>query len=579
MTEDQLALAGIKKVYDYTQYSHENHVNVIPEQDFKQLIHDSFNTIADILRNTYGPYGSNVMLCTETNETYTTKDGYNVFGRIAFSQPYKRLVYLAIQNIINRVNENVGDGTTSCILLADKMFNALDSVIKTKDDKRNVIPILNDIECVLTDQSHVRDDIDDNIVKILTKDALYGLIRLAANYDDNLTGILLEALDPVIEQETKRVISVRNVVVDSRIDIDGSAAVTQKFTVEYLPGDYRIHVEMQPECALLFETPRKIRVAVYDHGFNSSDWNFFMDQFDRTTETLIISRHVNASILDHEYLRYCKDCALTKSDLKIMFANIKGDYLQDEIKDLCAAIGTSPIGLHAQAVDHESLPTCTIQVCKGNIMCFDMPNVPTDYIENLKAEMKADLSGSMVRHSLYKERIRALMNTSKDTIISVKASNSLEEKMLGDKIDDCLHIVNSAIEFGIVPNLFSYGIYRITKYRDLYNENDMQYDVANAIITALHGLFKDIWVSKHGTENELKLEAIQKELYKKPTTSFDIIHEAYVPVDQLPTSSQYDLEVISATIEIVKYLLDSRACIFGTNLLQPMNDTGHYSSL
>ena len=71
MTEDQLALAGIKKVYDYTQYSHENHVNVIPEQDFKQLIHDSFNTIADILRNTYGPYGSNVMLCTETTWTTT----------------------------------------------------------------------------------------------------------------------------------------------------------------------------------------------------------------------------------------------------------------------------------------------------------------------------------------------------------------------------------------------------------------------------------------------------------------------------------------------------------------------------
>ena len=39
---EELAMAGYHKVYDYTQYSHENHVNIIPEDDFKHLVRDTF---------------------------------------------------------------------------------------------------------------------------------------------------------------------------------------------------------------------------------------------------------------------------------------------------------------------------------------------------------------------------------------------------------------------------------------------------------------------------------------------------------------------------------------------------------
>lgn len=582
MHDDQLALAGIRKSWDYTQYSHDKNVNVIPEEDFKRLIHDTFSTIAEVMRKTYGPYGSNVMLCTESNETFTTKDGYNVFGRIGFSQPFQRLVYMAIQNIIDRVNENVGDGTTSCILLADKMFTALENVVKTKDAKREIIPILNEIEEMLTDRKHVLRDIDSGLIKPLTMEALRGLIHLASNYDSQLTDKLMEALQPVVDPQTNAITSVRNVVVDSKVQFNGSVSNRDKYTIDFLPGDYRIHVEMQQECALLFENGRKIRVAIYDHGFNSSDWNFFMENFDRKTETLIITPRVNASVLDNEYLRYCKDLALAHADLKIMFANIKGGiYIRDEIKDLCAALNTTSIASHAIAVDHESLPVLNVQVCRGNVMCFDMPEIPTAYIENLKKEMEADTSDSLSRAYIYKERIRALSNTAKDTIISVKTMNSLEQKMLGDKIDDCLHIVNSAIEFGIVPNLFIYGVHRINEAQSACEPDSLKYDVLGAISKSLQGLFADIWHSKHDEYQEPKMEAIQKELYgtDNSTMSFDVVREAYISLEQMPTSSQYDLEVIAATIEIVKYLLDSRACVFGIQLFQSPGDTGHYSAL
>ena len=63
---------------DYNQYSREKHINVIPENDFKELVSETFDTIASALRSTYGPYGASSIV-SESNETITTKDGYNVF--------------------------------------------------------------------------------------------------------------------------------------------------------------------------------------------------------------------------------------------------------------------------------------------------------------------------------------------------------------------------------------------------------------------------------------------------------------------------------------------------------------------
>ena len=71
--------------------------------------------------------------------------------------------------------------------------------------------------------------------------------------------------------------------------------------------------------------------------------------------------------------------------------------------------------------------------------------------------------------------------------------------------------------------------------------------------------------------DEHKLEA------KK--SSFDIVKERFVSSKKLPTSTQYDLEVISAAISIVKYLLTSRALVFDAHLMTPVNDVGSYHSV
>ena len=81
------------------------------------------------------------------------------------------MVYLAIKKIIERVNTNVGDGTTSCILLAEKIFNKLNEIVKTPEDKRTIKTILDDIESYI----QIPNEVDNTYIKPLTESNLYNL--------------------------------------------------------------------------------------------------------------------------------------------------------------------------------------------------------------------------------------------------------------------------------------------------------------------------------------------------------------------------------------------------------------------
>lgn len=576
--KQELELLGYKQVYDYVQYSHDNHVNVIPEESFKRLVSDTFKTIADVLRKTYGPYGSTVII-TDQNVTTTTKDGYNVFEAMGFSHHYKRMVYLAIKKIIERVNRNVGDGTTSCILLAEKMFENLNKLIKTPDDSRNTLHILSIIEKDLQNMDHIHNDRKEGFIKCLDKESLRNIINLAGNYDEELTKVIYEALCPKYNSSDKSISSVRNIVIESEVDYSGESNVC--YAIDYLPGDYRIRVDMDVELGLSFVDKTDIKIVLYDHAFGPADWNNFIQKYDKETKVLIIARTFTKTFMDNEYLRYLKERAFVKAPINIILSAIAGSNIQNELKDLAALLKTEVRDLHAGPVDHENIPTATIQMYKGNALCFYNVEKPEEYINKLYMEMKKDLSHSYITQKSFMDRIKALSLESQDTLITVKAGTSLELKMITDKIDDCVSIVNSALSTGIVPNMLAYAYYRMNNIslQAFSKDEQLLCDVAGSIMTSIGNLFNIVWGSKYenSDKDSKECEAIKDNLYIiKRNSSYDIISDSFVDVTTLPTSAQYDLEVVVASISIVKYLLTSRALVFDAHLMTPVDDQGHF---
>lgn len=546
---------------NYNEYSIEKHINVIPEADFKELVAETFNTIAEILRATYGPYGSSVII-SENNDTTTTKDGYNVFQSLGFSHNYKKMVYLAIKKIIERVNKNVGDGTTSCILIADKLFRNIETLLTTPDQKRQALGILDGIEKDL--QRVTTEPVGcQTLIDPLKEEHFRNIIRLASNYDEELTDVITNAFDPTFDVETGVVKTIRNIITETETVDSGNIS----YKSEKLPGMYRVRVDMDPAYAFRLATPSKLKVILFDHTFTQNDWSLVTENHDKETEVIVLATGFSRGFMDNEYLRYCKERALVKQPLKFLIGQIKGTFVQEEIKDLAAVLGQTAWSLNTnENVNYDEIPNYDIQVFAGNCLCFDNVNVPTDYIETLRFDMQKDLSKSLAKRNNYLERIKALSMEAEDTLLVVKAPSSLEAKLIADKIDDCVSIINSASTNGVVPNMFVYAHKRLNDMLSL--GESLRNDIILKMMDSVEGLFDDIWRSKYGNENTLTGEETKKMCYSDGWESFDIVSEEFRNASEFCTSAQYDIEVLVAAISIVKYLITSKAFIFDAMLLR-----------
>jgi len=585
--ELELQMAGLKKQYDYTDFAHNAHVNVIPEADFKRLVSDTFKTITFVLKQTYGPYGASGII-SDQSDTTTTKDGYNVFQSIGFQHAYKRKVYLAINKIITRVNRTVGDGTTSCILLAEKIFNNLDKLINTPDEKRVALELLSEIEKNLQNNQEIETDVKYGVIKKVDINNIKALISVAANYDEELVNILYDALKPTVDENGNVVI--RSVIPKSEVDID--AGSNAAYTVDYLPGDYRVAAFSDIDTSAKFNHQKKLKIVIYDHSFNSTDWINFMKTWDQREEVLILARDFNRSFLAQDFASYVNKISFQKKadpngdhEVRVHMFWMGGNHKQDELKDLAAVLGTEVRDMNALEPDFASLPEVTVSLYKGDCLAFyDLKgkNDISHYLESLDNELSHDDSHSYIRLTEYKRRIKALKMESADTMLTVKAGTTLEAKIIMDKIDDCIHIVESGINSGIVPNLFRYVHDRIERIR--YNSSDrFMSEICQGMKDSIYGLFEEIWCSKYGsTDTKGKNDTSVKEHMsihygEEIYSSFNIIDEEHTDLEKFSTSAQYDLEVTVASIAIVKYLLTSRFFIFDANLLTPVNDEGHYA--
>lgn len=138
LVKEMTRLKLSKEKYDFTQEykTHMPHTvstvvdtnrdNVVPREKLQSIYIKTLNTIAGYLANTFGPMGSNTKLIrgnnAETIVSEYTKDGHNVLKHILFSNPIEMSIQAEMVDITHHVEHEVGDGTTSAVILASKIY-------------------------------------------------------------------------------------------------------------------------------------------------------------------------------------------------------------------------------------------------------------------------------------------------------------------------------------------------------------------------------------------------------------------------------------------------------------------------
>ena len=127
--------------------------NVVEEHATIGKIRSVLKIIAKVLCGTLGPYGSTTIIQDRQGHHFASKDGYDLMNRINFDDEVGRTILDIIKQVASNQVLTVGDGSTSAIIVANALFDAL---VTNHDTFKNVPPkdivdILNDIATFLTE--------------------------------------------------------------------------------------------------------------------------------------------------------------------------------------------------------------------------------------------------------------------------------------------------------------------------------------------------------------------------------------------------------------------------------------------
>ena len=151
-----------------------------------EFLIEGVNIIADVVGSTMGYRGRTVLIETDGNKNYPTKDGYDTLQAIHLENPLHNLACELLKEASQKTVDMAGDGTTATIVLAQafvkysyqEFFNG-----------KSPIDIKNDIE-------KSRDKILKYLEEIsipVTDELIYNVAKTSANSDEEIAKIVTDA--------------------------------------------------------------------------------------------------------------------------------------------------------------------------------------------------------------------------------------------------------------------------------------------------------------------------------------------------------------------------------------------------
>lgn len=137
--------------------------NVVDSKKFYDVQLNVLNHLRECLIKTYGPMGSStaIMKGTDQSSSYViySKDGRKVLKNILYSKPIEASIKSEIDEIVEYVDDKVGDGTTSAVCLSSLILIGLRKILdNSKLPPRKIVQELNklieEIKSKIMEQAH-----------------------------------------------------------------------------------------------------------------------------------------------------------------------------------------------------------------------------------------------------------------------------------------------------------------------------------------------------------------------------------------------------------------------------------------
>ena len=478
---------------------------IILGEEARQALLKGVNALSNVVKETLGPRGKNVVLDKKFGSPTSTKDGVTVAKEIELQDPLENMGAQLVKEVASKTSDVAGDGTTTATVLAQSIFagglkyvtaGANPNLIKKGIDQA-IIEIVKELKKLSRDVSG---------------EMIAQVGAISANNDESIGSIIAEAMDKVGKDGV--------ITVEEAQGLETTMQVVEgmQFDRGYL-SPYFITDPDRMECVL--ENP-----LILLHEKKISNLRDFLPLLENVAKMgrplLVIAEEVEGEAL----------ATLVVNKLKGTFhcASVKapgfGDRRKAMLEDIAVLTGakviTEDIGVKLESVETDWLGSAKkVVIDKDNTTIVEGKGKGEEVqarIKQIRTQVE-DTTSDYDREKL-QERLAKLVGGV--ALIQVGAATETELKEKKARVEDAMHATKAAVEEGIVPG-GGVALLRCQKVLEkLSFDDDMQHGV-KIITRALEEPLRQI-ADNAGQEGAIVVGKVKE---KEKNVGFNALTEKY----------------------------------------------------
>ena len=474
-------------------------------EDARHSLLKGINILSNVVKETLGPRGKNVVLDKKFGSPTSTKDGVTVAKEIELKDPLENMGAQLVKEVASKTSDVAGDGTTTATVLTQSIFaeglkyvtaGANPNLIKKGVDQA-VAEVVKELK---------------KLSREVSGEMIAQVGAISANNDESIGAIIAEAMDKVGKDGV--------ITVEEAQSLDTTMDVVEgmQFDRGYL-SPYFITDPDRMECIL--EDP-----LILLHEKKISNLRDLLPLLENVAKMgkplLVIAEEVEGEAL----------ATLVVNKLKGTFqcASVKapgfGDRRKAMLEDIATLTGgqviTEDIGVELKSVGVEWLGNAKkIVIDKDNTTIVEGKGKSEDVQARIK-QIRTQVEETTSDYDREKLQERLAKMVGGVALIKVGAATEMELKEKKARVEDAMHATKAAVEEGIVPG-GGVALLRCQKVLEKMKfDDDMQIGV-KIITRALEEPLRQI-ADNAGHEGAIVVEKVKE---KEKNVGFNAMTEKY----------------------------------------------------
>lgn len=554
--------------------------NVIPRDEFRELVRGVFNNAAYILQNTLGPFGATTFI-EEYGTNHVTKDGWQLLKYINPENPTDRAILKLLKSIAHQVVVKVGDGSTTSIVASAELLR----VIEQSGLLENISPrdLLNKINQTVDE---ITKEIKKNATEI-NKDGDLEEIRhlayISTNGDNNIAEMIQkiyqETGNPAISFATSKTNQTKLEILNGykidfvtyidRMFINTDDGLSVQHNPMILTFNHRIDEDyynkiIAPLTNIATANRRKLVVIApaYTNKLMEKLSVILYSQYNttKTTESIFL----RASLINNNSYDLYNDFAALCGSMVINDTLVK-ETLELESSEEIIEKAMSWVGSVEKMEVAEKYTFISGFTNKDDEM-LDL--LTKDAINKYETILSNTLEFETLTVDLIQAKDRVSKLKCKMGYIHVGGNSEIAKKANYDLVEDAVKACESAYKYGYNngQNLAiikaSLNILKEMGEVDENNKDEMiKRVICNSIVDAFTGVILRIFANKYSriTQDDVKeiLNRIKKCI--DDNTAYDLYEEKYST--EIINSCMTDIEILKSVSSMVALLLSSNQMV------------------